>query len=138
MKKLILLSAIITICYACSKPEPLQPMVLNNLQNQPLHCELQGTYKSDSAATMTLYNQGIQDTIITNLIVSIVFAKDTFLPLIGYSKCKYDWDSVTKTLPFISHSTIVNLQNGQLASNVKADTIAMYTKSNKYFLLVKQ
>ena len=117
MKKLILLLSIITICYACSKPEPLQPMVLNTLQNQPLHCEMQGTYKADSAATMTRANTGVQDTIITNLIASIVFVKDTFLSNIGYSKCKYDWDSITKTLPFISHSTIVNLQIGVRAGN---------------------
>ena len=137
MKKIFLIIGIITISISCNNTQPIQPIQPNSLQNQPLHCEYQGTYKSDSAATMTLYNQGVQDTIITNLTVSIVFVKDTFLPLIGYSKCKYDWDSITKTLPFISHSTIVNLQNGQLASNVKADTIPMYTKSGKYFLLVK-
>lgn len=107
MKKLILLSSIITICYSCQK-QTIEPTVQNNVQQStcgPLGDCYSGTYLFDSIKTMDpTINQTGTDTIVTNLIVKVEYKGDSLIN--GYTYIKYKLDSNTCNLPFILQSSI--------------------------------
>jgi hypothetical protein len=141
MKKIILLLTILTIGYACKK-ETVEPISITNKVQQQDVCDYAGFFTTDSAATMVIANQGVQDTIVHNLTVEIIFVGDTFLQNINAIRCKYKFDSVTKALPFLSYSSWYNLESHagipNLANYQSYDTLALYTKTGRYFRLVRQ
>jgi hypothetical protein len=134
MKKLILLLSIITICYACQK-QTIEPIVANNSKLTQSACGWDGTFISDSAATMDICAQGnLMDTIL-NLNVQLLYLGDSIY-YNGQVACKYDLDNTTKSLNYLDPVQISSLHINTL-QGYKQDSILLKTKSNKYIVLVK-
>lgn len=134
MKKLILLLPIITICYACQK-QTIEPIETNSNKSTQSSCGWDGTYVSDSSATVyTCSLAHLTDTIV-NLSAQIVYLGDSTY-YTGQVACKYDLDNATKSISYLDsmHLTAFHINT---VTNYKQDTILLKTKSNKYFALVK-
>lgn len=138
MKNLILLITVLTITYACNKPQPIEPFngPTNKINNQQSQCGFNGIYVADSIATVNYAVKWSTTDTIVQLSSEIIYIGDTTFNT-GVTCCKYELDSVTRNLNYLSYGTKHNY-NGAYPLNYKYDTIAFLTNTNKTIILVKQ